>query len=294
MPPDAVAVANQRRLQRLIAAGGQSHTEDQWEAMVAFFHKRCVRCGSPDELQKDHVVSIKNGGDDLIENLQILCAKCNREKGSTSIDFRDDNQLKLFISHIAKPSAMQCQTDSKLIASIPKKEEEETSLREAKKKTKDFNQTRGSRWHAGQPFPTEWLTEANQIRSEHHLAPIDPEYEAAQFADYWAGKSGELGVKLDWHATWRNWVRKAKANGYAPPTNQNGHAKPLIGYGPSHLSTRIEDGYWRNRLIAFKERGYWASEWGFRPDDPPCYAPAHLLAEFGYPIPEPAHGGDER
>ena len=175
-----------------------------------------------------------------------------------------------------------------------KKEEEETSLREAKKKTKDFNQSKGSRWHAGQPFPTEWLTEANQIRSEHHLAPIDPEYEAAQFADYWAGKSGELGVKLDWHATWRNWVRKAKANGYAPPTNQNGHDKPLAGYGPSHLSTRIEDGYWRNRLIAFKERGYWASEWGFRPDDPPCYAPAHLLAEFGYPIPEPVHGGDER
>lgn len=30
-----------------------------------------------------------------------------------------------------------------------------------------------------------------------------------QFIDYWAGRPGQAGVKLDWPATWRNWMRKA-------------------------------------------------------------------------------------
>lgn len=32
--------------------------------------------------------------------------------------------------------------------------------------------------------------------------------EADRFRDYWLGVSGQKGVKLDWEATWRNWVRK--------------------------------------------------------------------------------------
>lgn len=28
------------------------------------------------------------------------------------------------------------------------------------------------------------------------------------FRDYWIAKAGEAGVKLDWDATWRNWIRK--------------------------------------------------------------------------------------
>lgn len=31
------------------------------------------------------------------------------------------------------------------------------------------------------------------------------------FKDYWAGVAGAKGVKLDWFATWRNWVRNQKA-----------------------------------------------------------------------------------
>lgn len=33
--------------------------------------------------------------------------------------------------------------------------------------------------------------------------------ELAKFRDYWAAKAGAGGSKLDWSATWRNWVRKA-------------------------------------------------------------------------------------
>jgi uncharacterized protein YdaU (DUF1376 family) len=35
---------------------------------------------------------------------------------------------------------------------------------------------------------------------------------AEQFKDYWIAQPGQKGVKLDWSATWRNWVRNSKAS----------------------------------------------------------------------------------
>jgi uncharacterized protein YdaU (DUF1376 family) len=32
-----------------------------------------------------------------------------------------------------------------------------------------------------------------------------------QFKDYWVSQAGQKGVKLDWFATWRNWVRSTNA-----------------------------------------------------------------------------------
>ena len=32
--------------------------------------------------------------------------------------------------------------------------------------------------------------------------------EAAKFRDYWIAKSGKDATKLDWSATWRNWIRR--------------------------------------------------------------------------------------
>lgn len=46
--------------------------------------------------------------------------------------------------------------------------------------------------------------------------------EAASFRDYWRGVPGQRGVKVDWDATWRNWVRKAASakqpSGKSPPS----------------------------------------------------------------------------
>ncbi len=42
----------------------------------------CRVCGSRFELQYDHVIPVALGGASTIENLQILCADCNRGKGA--------------------------------------------------------------------------------------------------------------------------------------------------------------------------------------------------------------------
>jgi hypothetical protein len=45
---------------------------------------------------------------------------------------------------------------------------------------------------------------------------VDLKAEHVKFVDYWIAKSGKDAVKLDWDATWRNWIRRAGENSRAP------------------------------------------------------------------------------
>lgn len=57
-----------------------------------------------------------------------------------------------------------------------------------------------------------------QMRSEQPT--IDLKAEHAKFVDYWLSKPGKDGRKVDWNATWRNWIRNARpsANGHTGST----------------------------------------------------------------------------
>lgn len=49
---------------------------------------------------------------------------------------------------------------------------------------------------------------------------------AAKFRDYWTAQPGKAGVKLDWPATWRNWIRnegeRRGVNGASPRPKRQG------------------------------------------------------------------------
>ncbi len=45
-------------------------------------NKSCKNCSSSDYLEIDHIKPLSKGGLHVIENLQILCRKCNRSKGA--------------------------------------------------------------------------------------------------------------------------------------------------------------------------------------------------------------------
>jgi hypothetical protein len=44
---------------------------------------KCVECGASFDLQYDHVLPVAHGGATTVENLQLLCADCNRRKSDT-------------------------------------------------------------------------------------------------------------------------------------------------------------------------------------------------------------------
>jgi hypothetical protein len=55
-------------------------------------------------------------------------------------------------------------------------------------------------------LPDAWAQQAESERPD--LTPQKIALIAAEFRDYWIAKPGKEGRKLDWEATWRNWVRR--------------------------------------------------------------------------------------
>jgi 5-methylcytosine-specific restriction endonuclease McrA len=43
---------------------------------------KCQRCGSAKDLQYDHVIPYSMGGDSSVENIQLLCRRCNAAKSN--------------------------------------------------------------------------------------------------------------------------------------------------------------------------------------------------------------------
>lgn len=90
------------------------------------------------------------------------------------------------------------------LAREEKRREESSSLRSEERQ-------RASRLPADWTLPDEWAIFCRTERPD-----LDPLKTAERFADYWRAKPGAQGRKLDWLATWRNWVRNERA----PPPGQ--------------------------------------------------------------------------
>jgi hypothetical protein len=112
-------------------------------------------------------------------------------------------------------------------------ERETEAERETETETKK-NSNRGTRLPADLMLSTDWISFCRKERSD-----LFPEKVFEEFKDYWTAQPGQKGVKTDWDATWRNWVRRQNAPknsefskaGQATQTVMSGLTRGLVGGG---------------------------------------------------------------
>jgi hypothetical protein len=88
-------------------------------------------------------------------------------------------------------------------------------------------------------LPDDWMPPPDVIESMKAEHPaVDFRAEHAKFVDYWKAKSGKDATKVDWAATWRNWIRRAAENNTRHDT-RNVHK--LRGYAELAHELRAQD-----------------------------------------------------
>lgn len=92
-------------------------------------------------------------------------------------------------------------------------------------------------------LPQSWGQWAMAERQD--LSADDVRREAQVFADYWHAKAGADARKLDWQATWRNWVRRADGRATTPRRGAGGQAidphAPIETYAQRAARQRVEE-----------------------------------------------------
>lgn len=73
---------------------------------------------------------------------------------------------------------------------------------------------RGTRLKSDWTLSEEWENWTVAVKPNMRLLSASEVHEqVARFRDYWLSQSGSKGVKADWFATWKNWIRNMR------PTN---------------------------------------------------------------------------
>ena len=97
-------------------------------------------------------------------------------------------------------------------------------------------------------FSDESLSESWKSFCLQERPELNPEKTFAKFRDYWIAVPGQKGSKLDWLATWRNWVRNQN------PDKINGKAEPLnFTAANRRILAKIEN----EEKLAIAKPAYW-------------------------------------
>ena len=126
----------------------------------------------------------------------------------------------------------------------------------------------------GRRLPSDWrLTDDDWAEACRVLGSRRAEGELAKFRDYWVAKPGREGLKRDWDATWRNWVRRAAEQLPSGPVIATG-GEPSIDLGGEfrEVPTRNLPGI----VKLFEHKGAWPYPTP-RPGEQGCRVPSRFL-----------------
>lgn len=109
-----------------------------------------------------------------------------------------------------------------------------------------------SRAQRGTRIPANFAVTDDMVAWARENAPnVDGRRETERFINYWRGVAGGKGVKLDWVATWRNWLLKAEDDAIASGRITNPAAAERASPRPPHCgkcdpnSRMLLDDDWR-------------------------------------------------
>lgn len=111
-------VTRSQRLAHARALG--THTEEEWQALLTICAGVCCKCKSGEHIVKDHIRPIYRNGSDAIDNIQVLCTRCNSAKGPDETDYRPADWAERL------PNA--CRTPSPTATATEKIEEKDKDL----------------------------------------------------------------------------------------------------------------------------------------------------------------------
>lgn len=100
-----------KRVHRAVKYGsGGRHSDKQWLALLGLCEGKCVKCGSIEDITRDHVVPLTLGGSDNIDNIQPLCRPCNSQKLNKHTEDYRSPVVKELVSGLGKKVCLACDT----------------------------------------------------------------------------------------------------------------------------------------------------------------------------------------
>ncbi len=215
---------DRKRLQR-----GLRLSDSEWLPLVAQILKRdghaCTYCGAKEKLTADHVVPLTRGGTNDPSNLTACCLPCNTKKGN-----------KLVAEWLPATSTV---FHPNVRTNPPDEQNASTSVRNITEENKKKRETaRGTR------LPDNWApTAIDHAIALEMLGPDRAKSELEKYRDHWKQQPGSKGVKLDWDAAWRNWIRRSAEYRGGTNGNRNSNAgnRPAGGTFLDGLRSLAED-----------------------------------------------------
>lgn len=90
-PEAYLALKRRRRSERRAKIKGASFgilPKGYFRILKDIFGEQCLRCGSKENLELDHIIPLALNGWHCINNFQLLCKSCNNWKSDRIMDFR--------------------------------------------------------------------------------------------------------------------------------------------------------------------------------------------------------------
>lgn len=176
--------------------------------------------------------------------------------------FADEDAFLMVLSHSAELPDGEGETDESHSAKKPNAtgKKAKSLIREDVNANVNADSKRGSRLADDWFLRPSWAREAVAIHSNWTVEHT--RFEAEKFKDHWCAKPGREGRKLDWLATWRNWVRTAGAmrveKGGANAQWWHSEVEALakakeVGVGPAHSGESEKT--WHARIRAAIDNG---------------------------------------